>query len=92
MTNASSSTYLSVYWCHNWCNNILVDLLQTKKKTTEKQDKVIKKIKDLEVLYLTVLKKIERLDKQHDKTSRSILDMEERFEKERIKIWKTNKL
>ena len=57
MTNASSSTYLGVYWCHNWCNNILVDLLQTKKKTTEKQDKVIKKIKDLEELYLTVLKK-----------------------------------
>ena len=29
--------------------------------------------------------KIERLDKQHDKTLRSILNIEERFEKERIK-------
>jgi hypothetical protein len=36
------------------------------KKTTEKQDEVIKKIADLEELHLTLLKKIERLDKQHD--------------------------
>ena len=55
------------------------------KKTAEKQDEVIKKIADLEELHLTLLKKIERLDKQYDKTLRSILNMEERFEKERIK-------
>ena len=30
-----------------------------------------------------LLKKIERIDKQHDKTLRSILNMEERFVKER---------
>ncbi|HKX97549.1 MAG TPA: hypothetical protein VJL78_06920 [Candidatus Nitrosocosmicus sp.] len=30
-----------------------------------------------------LLKKIERIDKQHDNTSRSILNMEERFAKER---------
>lgn len=39
----------------------------------------------MEELHYTLLKKIERLDKQHDKTLRSILKIEERFEKERIK-------
>ncbi|WP_458719297.1 hypothetical protein [Candidatus Nitrosocosmicus sp. R] len=39
----------------------------------------------MEELHLTLLKKIERLDKQNDKTLRSILNMEEGFEKERMK-------
>jgi gas vesicle protein len=55
------------------------------KKTAEKQDEVIKKIADLEELHYTLLEKIERLDKQNEKTLRSILRMEERFEKERVK-------
>jgi len=39
----------------------------------------------LEELHYTLLKKIEGLDKQNDKTLKSILKIEERFEKERIK-------
>ena len=37
----------------------------------------------MKALHHILLKKIERIDKQHDNTSRSILNMEERFVKER---------
>ncbi|TVP41508.1 hypothetical protein NARC_30223 [Candidatus Nitrosocosmicus arcticus] len=40
----------------------------------------------MEELYYTLLKKIEGLDKHHDQTLKSILKIEERFERERIKI------
>ena len=84
MTN-SSSTYLGVLI--GALIGVIISwwIYYRQKKTTEKQDEVIKKIADLEELHLTLLKKIERLDKQHDKTLRFILNMEERFEKERMK-------
>ena len=44
-----------------------MDLLQTKENYWKTRWSN-KKIEDLEELHLTVLKKIERLDKQHDKT------------------------
>ena len=40
---------------------------------------------DLEELHLTLLKKIEKIDKQHEKTIASILSIEKRMEKERMK-------
>ncbi len=84
MTN-SASTYLGVLF--GALIGIIISwwIYYRQKKTTEKQDEVIKKIADLEELHYTLLKKIERLDKQHEKTLRSILKIEERFEKERIK-------
>lgn len=84
MTNASS-TYLGVVI--GAIIGVIISwwIYYRQKKTTEKQDEVIKKIEDLEELHLTILKKIERLDKQHDKTLSSILNIEERFEKERTK-------
>jgi len=84
MTNASS-TYLGVLI--GAIIGVIISwwIYYRQKKTTEKQDEVIKKIEDLEELHLALLKKIERLEKQHDKTLRSILNIEERFEKERIK-------
>ncbi len=80
MTN-SSSTYLGVVI--GALIGIIISwwIYYRQKKTTEKQDEVIKKIADLEKLHLTLLKKIERLDKQHDKALRSILNMEERMKK-----------
>ncbi|HEX5186149.1 MAG TPA: LapA family protein [Nitrososphaeraceae archaeon] len=84
MTN-SSSTYLGVVI--GALIGVIISwwIYYRQKKTTEKQDEVIKKIEDLEELHLTLLKKIESIDEQHDKTLRSILNIEERFEEERIK-------
>ena len=79
MTNASS-TYLGVLI--GAVIGVIISwwIYYRQKKTTEKQDEVIKKIEDLEELHLTLLKKIERLDKQHDKTKI--------YSKYRRKIWK----
>jgi len=65
MTNASS-TYLGVLI--GAIIGVIISwwIYYRQKKTTEKQDEVIKKIANLKKLYLTLLKKIERLDKQHD--------------------------
>ena len=84
MTN-SASTYLGVLF--GALIGIIISwwIYYRQKKTTEKQDEVIKKIADLEELHYTLLKRIERLDKRHEKTLRSILKIQERFEKERIK-------
>ena len=84
MTN-SSSTYLGVVI--GALIGIIISwwIYYRQKKTTEKQDEVIKKIADLEELHLTLLKKIERLDKQHEKTLKSILNMEERMKRKNKK-------
>ena len=65
MTNASS-TYLGVVV--GALIGVIISwwIYYRQKKTSEKQDEVIKKIANLKKLYLTLLKKIERLDKQHD--------------------------
>jgi gas vesicle protein len=84
MTN-SASTYLGILI--GGLIGLIISwwIYYRQKKTTEKQDEVIKKIADLEELHYTLLKKIESLDKQHDKTLNSILKIEERFEEERMK-------
>lgn len=80
MTN-SASTYLGILI--GALIGVIISwwIYYRQKKTTEKQDEIIKKIADLEELHYTLLKKIEGLDKQHDKTLKSILKIEERFEK-----------
>ena len=85
MTN-SSSTYLGVVI--GALIGIIISwwIYYRQKKTTEKQDEVIKKIADLEKLHLTLLKKIERLDKQHDKALKSNPKYGRKNEKERKKI------
>ena len=84
MTNASS-TYLGVVV--GALIGVIISwwIYYRQKKTSEKQDEVIKKIADLEELHLALLKKIEKIDKQHEKTIASILAIEKRLEKERIK-------
>ena len=84
MTNASS-TYLGIVI--GALIGVIISwwIYYRQKKTSEKQDEVIKKIADLEELHLTLLKKIEKIDKQHEKTIASILSIEKRMEKERMK-------
>ena len=84
MTNASS-TYLGIVI--GALIGVIISwwIYYRQKKTSEKQDEVIKKIADLEELHLTLLKKIEKIDKQHEKTIASILAIEKRMEKERMK-------
>ena len=84
MTNASS-TYLGVVI--GAIIGVIISwwIYYRQKKTSEKQDELMKKIADLEELHLSLLKKIERIDEQHEKTLRSILTLEERLEKERTK-------
>lgn len=75
MTNASS-TYLGVvigaiiggvitWWVYNRQN-----------KTAKMQDEMLNKIIDLEQLHIKFLDRIEVLDKNHDATLRSILEMD----------------
>jgi len=84
MTNASS-TYLGVVV--GALIGVIISwwIYYRQKKTSEKQDEVIKKIANLEELHLALLKKIEKIDKQHEKTIASILAIEKRLEKERMK-------
>lgn len=84
MTNASS-TYLGVVI--GALIGVIISwwIYYRQKKTSEKQDEVIKKIADLEELHLALLNKIEKIDKQHEKTIASILAIEKRLEKERMK-------
>jgi len=71
MTN-SSSTYLGVII--GALIGVIISwwIYYRQKKTTEKQDEVIKKIADLEELHPTLLKKIEWLDRQQDKTRQDL--------------------
>jgi len=77
MTNASS-TYIGIiigaiiaglitWWVYNRQN-----------KTAKQQDKMLKKIIDLENLYIKTLERIEDLDKNHDATLQSILKIDEK--------------
>ena len=77
MTNASS-TYIGIiigaiiaglitWWVYNRQN-----------KTAKQQDKMLKKIIDLENLYIKTLERIEELDKNHDATLQSILKIDEK--------------
>ena len=80
MTNASS-TYIGIiigaiiaglitWWVYNRQN-----------KTAKQQDKMLKKIIDLENLYIKTLERIEELDKNHDATLQSILKIDEKVKK-----------
>ena len=80
MTNASS-TYIGIiigaiiaglitWWVYNRQN-----------KTAKQQDKMLKKIIDLENLYIKTLERIEDLDKNHDATLQSILKIDEKVKK-----------
>jgi len=80
MTNASS-TYIGIiigaiiaglitWWVYNRQN-----------KTAKQQDKMLKKIIDLENLYIKTLERIEELDKSHDATLQSILKIDEKVKK-----------
>ena len=80
MTNASS-TYIGIiigaiiaglitWWVYNRQN-----------KTAKQQDKMLKKIIDLEILYIKTLERIEELDKNHDATLQSILKIDEKVKK-----------
>jgi hypothetical protein len=80
MTNASS-TYLGVvigaiiggvitWWVYNRQN-----------KTAKMQDKTLNKIADLEILHIKTLERIEALDKNHDATLCSIIEVEEKVKK-----------
>lgn len=80
MTNASS-TYLGVVigaiigglitWWVYYRQNI----------TAKKQDEMLNKIADLEQLHIKTLERIEILDKNHDSTILSILEVDEKVKK-----------
>src|SRR6476660_1622865 len=84
MTNASS-TYIGIiigaiiaglitWWVYNRQN-----------KTAKQQDKMLNKIIDLENLYIKTLERIEDLDKNHDVTLQSILKIDEKVKKIKLK-------
>ncbi len=80
ITNASS-TYLGIvvgaiiggiitWWVYNRQN-----------KTAKMQDELLTKIADLEQIHIKMLERIEGLDKNHDATLRSILEMDEKVKR-----------
>lgn len=80
MTN-SSSTYLGIII--GAIIGIVVSwwVYYRQKKTTEKQDELMKRISELEQLHSNILKRIETVDKRHDETLRAILNIERKLEK-----------
>ncbi len=80
MTN-TSSTYLGIivgaiigaiisWWIYN-----------RQKRTSEKQDKMLNRIRDLEQIHHKVLKKIERIEQQHEQSLQSIIELDKKIQK-----------
>ena len=80
MTN-SSSTYLGILI--GAIIGIVVSwwVYYRQKKTTEKQDELMKKIAELEQFHSNILKRIETIDKRHDETLRDYIKYGEKIRK-----------